>query len=287
MIETVGIVGLGTMGKAIASRLAQQGFQVYAWNRTPLATNELGVVHIVEDIATIGTRADVILLCIADYQAAQNILMRLHPPSSRRPLVLQLGTVSPEQVIRLYEEVAASVSAFLDVGMLGNRQHALDGELRLYIGGEKDAVAQVQPFLAAISKEATHVGVLGKGMAMKLTLNVLMGIEMEALAEAVTFGEQYGIERHMLIEALSTSGFSSPVMTFKSRRLLTQQYDAPDFRLALMHKDLQLFVESSQKEGLVVPAAQQSLQVLQEAMEIGLGEKDCTAVALAVHSLMK
>ncbi|HEU5374001.1 MAG TPA: NAD(P)-dependent oxidoreductase [Ktedonobacteraceae bacterium] len=288
-METVGVIGLGTMGKGLALRLAERGYRVLGWNRTPLYDpQEMAQVHIVSQLTAITAEASVIILSLADYHAAYDLITRLDLASAPQGrTILQFGTISPQQVHQLRELVvsASPAHALLDVGMLGNHMHARNGELRLFVGGETEAYQRVQDLLAAMSKQITCVGDLGMGMVAKLALNLLMGIEMEALAEAVLFGERYGLDRKVLIEALASSGFSSPVMSFKARRMSAQTYGRPDFRLALMHKDLKLFSEACAARGIAAPAAEGSLEVLQAAQDQGLGEQDCVAIEIALSTL--
>lgn len=280
-METIGVVGLGTMGIGIALRLAQQGYQVIAWNRTPkdLPENGSGNVRIARQLSEVGAQSHVIFLCVADYSAVRDVIVGLELASvSLKPILLELGTLSPVQVRTLGDLVKPLNVSMLDVGMLGNHHHARAGELRFFVGGEQQVLEGIKAVLEAVSKQIVYIGAAGTGMAVKLALNLLMGIEMEALAEAITFGERCGIDRRILADALATSGYSSPVMSFKTKRFAQQDYDAPDFRLTLMAKDLTLFQETCQEMGVVAPAAASSLAVLREAVKQGLGDKDCVAI---------
>jgi 3-hydroxyisobutyrate dehydrogenase len=188
------------------------------------------------------------------------------------------GTVAPEEVVRL----VGGVGSVLDVGMLGNREHARRGELRLFAGGEERVFAAGLPLLELLGKEVVYLGGLGSGMRMKLLLNLLMGVEVQALAEAVELAVAMGLDRELALSTIAGSGFASPVMAFKSRRLLAGRFDEPDFRLRLMAKDLLLAVGQAEGAGLRLPLAAAAAKTHVRATRLGHGEEDCAVVGCAL-----
>ena len=110
-----------------------------------------------------------------------------------------------------------------------------------------EAFARCRAVLDDLGKEVLHVGALGAGMELKLVLNLVMGLEMQALAEAAAFGESRGLDRTLLLQVIAGSGFASPVMRFKTRRMIAGRYGDPDFRLRLMAKDLGLVADARRR----------------------------------------
>ena len=151
-------------------------------------------------------------------------------------MLVNTSTVDPARCTRW----RATTAHVVDAGVLGNLDHARDGELRVYAGGTPEAFERCRAVLDDLGKEVLHVGALGAGMELKLVLNLVMGLEMQALAEAAAFGESRGLDRTLLLQAIAGSGFASPVMRFKTRRMIAGRYGDPDFRLRLMAKDLGL-----------------------------------------------
>jgi 3-hydroxyisobutyrate dehydrogenase len=166
--------------------------------------------------------------------------------------------------------------------MLGNREHARNGDLRLYVGGEERVFTARRPLLELLGKEVVHLGELGSGMRMKLLLNLLMGIELQALAEAAELAAATGLDRQQVLSTIAGSGFASPVMAFKSKRLAAGRFDKPDFRLCLMAKDLMLATEQAAAAGLRLPLTTAAAETHVRATEQGLGDEDCVAVAQAL-----
>jgi 3-hydroxyisobutyrate dehydrogenase len=166
--------------------------------------------------------------------------------------------------------------------MLGNREHARTGGLRLYVGGDDAAFAAGRPVLDLLAKEVAHLGGPGSGMRMKLILNLIMGIEVQALAEAAELGAALGLDRGRVLATVAGSGFASPVMSFKSRRLASGHFAEPDFRLRLMAKDLVLAADECAVAGLRLPLVQAAADTHVRAVGQGRGDDDCAAVVHAV-----
>ncbi|MEV4330939.1 NAD(P)-dependent oxidoreductase [Streptomyces sp. NPDC049597] len=279
----VAVLGLGTMGSGLATRLLAQGVQVRVWNRTPERTEPLARAGAVAagrpSEAVEGTTAAICTVADGDALGAvlhgpDGVLARGDYPGS----LICASTVAPDEVVRL----AGDVPSVMDVGMLGNRDHARDGELRLFVGGEERVFTAGRPLLDMLGKEVVHLGALGSGMRMKLLLNLLMGIEVQAMAEAAELAAATGLDKQLVLKTIAGSGFASPVMSFKSRRLATGRFDEPDFRLRLMAKDLMLATEQASAAGLSLPLTAAAATTHVRATEQGLGDKDCAAVTRAV-----
>jgi 3-hydroxyisobutyrate dehydrogenase len=279
----VAVLGLGTMGSGLAARLLDQGIAVRVWNRTaertePLAeAGALVAAHPADAVA--GTTAAI--CAVADGEALGAVLRGPDGVLADGPypgVLICASTVAPEEVV----QVAGDCPSVLDVGMLGNRDHARDGELRLFVGGEEQAFDAGRALLRILGKEVVHLGALGSGMRVKLLLNLLMGIEVQALAEASELAAACGLDRQLVLKTIAGSGFASPVMAFKSRRLASGRFDEPDFRLRLMAKDLMLASKQAAAVGLHLPLATAAAETHVRATELGLGDEDCAAVTRAL-----
>ncbi|MEW2080276.1 NAD(P)-dependent oxidoreductase [Streptomyces sp. NPDC005283] len=279
----VAVLGLGTMGTGLATRLLDQGIQVRVWNRTaeraaPLAkAGAFAAAHPADAVE--GTSAAI--CTVADGEALKAVLRGPDGVLAGGPYPGSLvcaSTVAPEEVVRL----AGNAQSVLDVGMLGNREHARTGELRLFVGGEERVFTAGRPLLELLGKDVVHLGELGSGMRMKLLLNLLMGIEVQALAEAVELAVAAGLDRKLVLSTIAGSGFASPVMAFKSKRLAAGRFDKPDFRLRLMAKDLMLVADQAAEAGLRLPLAAAAAETHVRATEQGFGDEDCVAVTHAL-----
>ena len=122
----------------------------------------------------------------------------------------------------------------LDACVLGNPFHARSGDLRVMIGGSADDVKELMPVFEAIGKQVLHVGDNGMGASMKLVLNLLMGIQMPALAEALVFGENLGLDRDDMLNLINGCGYSSPVMDFRCDIIGKRAFDFAAFKLRML-----------------------------------------------------
>ena len=279
----VAVLGLGSMGSGLAGRLLDQGVTVRVWNRTanrtqPLA--EAGALATATPIEAVeGTSAAI--CAVADGDALSSVLRGpegVLSGGSYPGALICAGTVSPDEVVR----IAGREPSVLDVGMLGNRDHARSGDLRLFVGGAERVFTAGRPLLELLGKEVVHLGELGSGMRIKLLLNLLMGIEVQAMAEAAELAVATGLDRRQVLSAIAGSGFASPVMAFKSKRLAAGRFDQPDFRLCLMAKDLTLAAQQAAAAGLRLPLAAAAAETHVRATEQGLGDEDCVAVTQAL-----
>jgi 3-hydroxyisobutyrate dehydrogenase len=289
-IRRIGFLGLGAMGSGMAGRLADAGFEVSAFNRTPGKAKPLTErgVRVAATPALAARDVEVLLLSLATQDVVEELLAGPEGAlAAARPgtLVADTSTVSPDAARANAARIAAAGHRALDACVVGNAQHARTGELRFMIGGAEADVAALRPVLDVLAKEVVHVGDHGMGATAKVTMNLLMGVEMQALAEAVVFGERAGLDRQQLIEMIAASGYSSPVMRFKAGVMSRRAFGQADFRLSLMRKDLLLALSDARRMGVPMPATAASYEVLTLAANGGLGDLDCAAVLAQVERM--
>jgi 3-hydroxyisobutyrate dehydrogenase len=271
--HTVGVIGLGTMGAAMAHRLLACGATVRAWTRDPARLAAFADQAVPTPESTVDG-AGLVLVSVADDAALREVLAGVLPAA---PLVVNASTVAPETVRDL-----AGRGPLLDAGVLGNATHARDGLLRWYVGGGKDLLDTARPVLEALGRQVLHVGDVGSGMVLKLAMNQLMGLEMQALAEVVLGAEAGGLDRQLVLDAVADSGFAAPVMRFKARRMAAGTYQRPDFRLVLMAKDLALAVGGHADR---LPMSAAASRTHDDAVRAGLGEADCAAILAGLETV--
>ncbi|HEY7430354.1 MAG TPA: NAD(P)-dependent oxidoreductase [Streptosporangiaceae bacterium] len=279
----VGVIGLGSMGTGMAARLLERGYRVISWNRTAGKSAALAAQGAApaSSPAEVAAHSEAILISLADEDAVWQVVFGPSGlASSLRPgtVVIETSTVSPEFARNFTARLGQAGHQALEARLLGNAQHAAAGELRVMAGGDHGAFERARPLLAALGKEVTYLGSSGTAATMKLVLNMLMGMEMQALAEAIILGEAAGLPRQAVIQAIAASGFSSPVMRFKCGVMGRGAYRPADFRLALMHKDLALVRSEAQRMQVLLPGADAAYGVLTAALRRGMGGLDCAAV---------
>lgn len=225
---------------------------------------------------------------MADEQAVEDVLFgSAGAVAALRPggVGIETSTTSPEFARTLGSRLQAAGTQLLEARLLGNAQHARQGELRVMTAGPPPVSEAASSLLAELGKEVTHLGDIGAAAAMKLVLNMLMGIEMQALAEAVLLGEQAGLPRPGARrdrgERLQLAGHAVQVPGHGARRILP-----PDFRLSLMQKDMALALAQARRLNVPVPTADASGAAFTEAVAMGLGDLDCAAMQSYMEAVL-
>jgi 3-hydroxyisobutyrate dehydrogenase len=225
--------------------------------------------------------ADVVMLSLADQNVVNAMLfgedgaMAVLEPGT---YILDASTVPPDFARELAARAAEAGHRALDTCVYGAPMHARSGELRIMVGGAEDDYHAVEAILQTLGKEVAHLGPNGLGATMKLVLNLLMGIQMPALAEAIVFGERAGLPRDKILQMIAGTGYSSPVMTFRCPMIGDRAFENALFRLSLMRKDVMLVLEKSQELDVPMPVSESAYAMLTAAKAQGLGDLDVAAV---------
>jgi 3-hydroxyisobutyrate dehydrogenase len=283
MAAKIAFIGLGAMGGGMVSRLLASGANVTVYNRTRSRGEALAAegAALATTPAAAAQGAEVVFLSLATSEVVEELLFGEHGVVEGLPegaVVADMSTVAPDFAVASQARLAATGHRGLDACVLGNAQHAKDGELRFMIGGTAEDVAALEPVIEPLAKEVVHLGPGGRGATAKLALNLLMGVQMQALVEAIAFGERAGLDRGALIKLIAAGGYSSPMMKFKAGVMARRAFEKADFRLKLMRKDLGLVLAETQRLGVPMPTTATSYDWLTAAQNRGLGEHDVAAL---------
>jgi 3-hydroxyisobutyrate dehydrogenase len=284
----IGFLGLGAMGSGMVTRLADSGLDVAVYNRSAgkLAALAGRGVRVASSPADAACDADLLLISLSTAEVVSSMLFDAPGAlAAAKPaaIVADMSTVSPAAARAQAERIAETGRRGLDACVIGNAHHAREGELRFMIGGSARDIERILPVLDVLGKQTVHVGESGMGATAKVAMNLLMGVQLQALSEAVLFGEQAGLDRDQLIDMIAASGYCSPMLRFKSGVMTSRAFDRADFRLALMRKDLHLALSDAHRLRVPMPTVAASFEVLTGALNAGLGELDCAAVLIEME----
>jgi 3-hydroxyisobutyrate dehydrogenase-like beta-hydroxyacid dehydrogenase len=282
----LGFVGLGYMGRPIARRLLESGFQLTAHDRDRSKAEELvrygGTVA--ESVADLTSNCNVVLSCLPSdeavldtYGGTNGVFANAHAGS----LVIDLSTVYPEtsqQLSRFGLERGVEV---LDVTISGSTPAAENGLLTLFGGGDKKYFDAAESIFRVIAKKYFYLGPSGSGATMKLVVNSLLGTGMQAIAEAVALGEKAGLDRNRLLDVLSQTAVVAPAHVGKLQRAKTSDY-RPQFPIRLMNKDFALIFNLAVAVGARMPAAEVAFEINARQLDEGT-EQDFSAVILQME----
>jgi 3-hydroxyisobutyrate dehydrogenase-like beta-hydroxyacid dehydrogenase len=276
----LGFIGLGNMGSRIAQRLLDHGYQLEVYDRDSdkaetIAANG-GVIA--KNLSDLARNADVLLSCLTNDEAVRSVYTGPNGAfASARPgtVVLEMSTIAPEtsrEIHRLGRQHGVEV---LDVAISGSTPAAEQGMLTLLVGGARDLFHSAEPIFQSIAKQYFLLGGPGAGTTMKLVVNTLLGLGMQAIAEAVVLGEKAGLDRNRLLEVLSKTAVVAPAHVGKLARIAVNDY-SPQFPLRLMNKDFDLILKAARGQ-VRMPATEAAFYVNSEELSDGNNE-DFSAV---------
>ncbi|HET8925329.1 MAG TPA: NAD(P)-dependent oxidoreductase [Candidatus Acidoferrum sp.] len=282
----LGFIGVGYMGRPIAQRLLQAGFSLAAYDRNRAKAEELARYGgaVAESIGEVASGCDVLLSCLASDEAVLSVYLGGSTAlASMRPgsLVIEMSTVSPETSRQLAEHGSHHGIHVLDVTISGSTPTAEQGALVLFGGGGQTCFDAAESIFRAIARKCFYMGPSGSGATMKLVVNALLGIGMQAIAEAVALGEKAGLERNPLLAVLSQTAVIAPAHIGKFERAINGDF-TPQFPLRLMNKDFGLILSLAAVVGARVPATDAAFEVNARRLDEGK-EEDFSAVILQME----
>ncbi len=288
MSQRIAILGLGTMGLAMARNLLKAGFAVTAYNRTRAKAEPLAAegAQLADTPAEAAAHADIVLAMLSNDEASRETwtgtdgaLAAMKPGT----LAIDSSTISPAWVEELSKAAAAHQIKFLDAPVAGSKPQAEAAQLNFLVGGEASTVEQARPALEAMGQAIIHMGHAGSGARMKLINNFLAGVQLASLAEAMVWIERSGLDRDQALNFLRKGAPGSPMVQSASTRMADRAYNV-NFLLSLMQKDLQYALVDAQRLGVDLRSAHVAEARLNDAALAGFGDKDISAVVEPVRA---
>lgn len=279
MSTVAAVLGLGTMGRRIARRLLDGGYDVVVWNRTAEKAAELVELgaELADSPADAARRADAVLTMVSTPAALRDVT---EGPSgvasgiSRSTTVIEMSTVGPAAVSRLRSVLPEGIG-MLDAPVLGSTAEAESGSLRIFVGGPFSLFEQWAPVLSVLGSPV-HVGTLGAGAAAKLVANTTLFGVLGVLGEALALAEGLGLSSDAAYEVLA----ATPIAAQAERRrpaIKAGEYP-PRFALSLARKDAELIAEAAAASGVDMRVTSAARTWLADADEAGWGDRDYSAV---------
>jgi 3-hydroxyisobutyrate dehydrogenase-like beta-hydroxyacid dehydrogenase len=284
----LGFIGIGSMGRPIAQRLLQSGYKLMAYNRDRRKVEALvgDGATVANKISQLAFHADVILSCLANDDAVRNVYAGPEGVFANvRPgtVVIEMSTVNPETSRELYKLGSARAVSVLDVPISGSTPAAEQGTLTLFGGGDEEIFHAAEPLFRAVAQQYFYLGPSGSGTTMKLVVNALLGVGMQAIAEAVTLGQKAGLNRDRLFDVLSHTAVIAPAHLGKLMKAASNDY-SPQFAIRLMNKDFRLILETAARIQVPMPVTAAAFQI-NTAEAADSIEEDFSAVIRRMENL--
>lgn len=291
MTQTIGFVGLGLMGAPMARNLARAGYRLRLHSRTRARAEAVAAqapgARVCGSPAEAAEGSAFVITMVGDVPDLEQALWGERgalEALGAGSVLLQMATVSREQVRRAAEACARRGAALLDAPVTGGRVGAEQGTLTIMVGGEAEALERARPVLSAVGRTIVHVGGVGAATLVKLAVNVIQAGMVELLAEGLVLARRAGVRPQALLSVLEASAGGAPLLKLKGEALTSGDY-GPQFALKWMDKDLRLAAEEAKGVGAALPVATAVAAFYSAARARGHGEEDYAAVARLIEEL--
>jgi 3-hydroxyisobutyrate dehydrogenase-like beta-hydroxyacid dehydrogenase len=284
----LGFIGLGYMGSRIAARLAEAGYSlvVFDRNRSKMEALRSYGAEIAASPGELASASGIVLSSVPNGEAVRNVYLGaggVLDYATPGTILIEMSTISPKTSQQLYEAGRERGIEVLDVAISGSTPAAESGALTLFGGGERHTFETVTSIFPSIAKQWFYMGSTGSGVGMKLVVNTLLGVGMQAIAEALALGHGLGLEHNLLFDTLAKTAVVAPAHVGKLATAKTNDY-APQFPVRLMYKDFQLIGANAAKLSVAMPATVEAAKIA--AAEASSGrEEDFSAVIRAVDQM--
>jgi 2-hydroxy-3-oxopropionate reductase len=274
-------IGLGIMGKPMATNLLAKGFA--------LVVNDVNVDAIEElikagaeskSLSEIGAECDVIFTCLPSGNVVKEVLFGDAGVSStikKGAIVVDHSSVTPEQAKYCGERLKERGAHFLDAPVSGGEPKAISGELAIMAGGDEDAFHKVMPYFEAIGSSATRIGEVGSGSVAKLANQIIVNLSIAAVSEAMVFAEKAGADPNLVYRAIRGGLAGSTVLDAKVP-LMTSRNFQPGGKISINHKDITNVLSSAHKMDIPVPLTAQLYEIMQTLKVMGCMDEDHGAI---------
>ncbi|MFU2488211.1 NAD(P)-dependent oxidoreductase [Thauera sp. WH-1] len=278
----VGFIGLGLMGRPMALNLLKAGHTVHVWSRrreSMRALLEAGAGDCAS-AAAVARRAAVTISMVADAPDVEQVTLGpagVAEGAGAGHVHIDMSTIAPAAAQSIAARLAAQGIAALDAPVSGGEGGAIAGSLTIMVGGEAAAFERVLPLFRAMGSSITRIGDAGAGQVAKACNQILTGVGVAAVAEALNFARKSGVDAAPVREAL-LGGFAwSRILENHGQRMLERNFQ-PGFKAWMHHKDLRIVMDEAHRLGLALPSAAATAQLFSAMMGSGLGEDDSVAM---------
>ena len=278
----VGFIGLGLMGRPMALNLIKAGQRVHVWSRRresmqPLLDAGAGDCASAAEVAR---QASITISMVADAPDVEQVTLGadgIADGASAGHIHIDMSTIAPAAAQSIAARLAARGIIALDAPVSGGEPGAIAGTLTIMVGGDADACARVQPLFAAMGKSITRIGEAGAGQVAKACNQIITGVGVASVAEALNFASKSGVDGAKVREALLGGFAYSRILENHGQRMLARNFK-PGFKAWMHQKDVRIVMDEAHRLGLALPTAAATMQLFNAMAGSGLGEDDSVAM---------
>nr|MBL8456519.1 2-hydroxy-3-oxopropionate reductase [Zoogloeaceae bacterium] len=278
----VGFIGLGLMGRPMALNVLNAGHEVHVWTRRaesmqPLV--EAGAVACASAAALAGV-VDVAISMVADAPDVEQVALGpegVAAGAGAGLVFVDMSTISPAAAQSIAARLAEQGIQMLDAPVSGGEIGAINATLTIMVGGDAAAFETVRPVFEAMGKTVSLIGASGAGQVAKACNQILTGVGVAAVAEALNFATRSGVDAGRVREALLGGFAYSRILENHGQRMLDRNFK-PGFKAWMHQKDMRIVLEEAHRLGLALPSSAATAQMFNAMVGSGLGEDDSIAM---------
>jgi 2-hydroxy-3-oxopropionate reductase len=288
-MKRIGIIGVGLLGSAVASRLLEGGFEVTGYDTRPerVKTLQAKGLKAASNLAEAAADADAVFTILPSLESVETTILGVGGLIETAPpdcTLIQMSTISPELTRRLAGAAAAKGLDFLDAPMSGTSAMVERGDCAIFVAGERARADACRPIFDAIAKKTVYVGDVGMASLAKLATNLIVGLNTAALAEAFVLAAKGGLAPAALLEILKDSAADSKMLEVRGPLMASHRFD-PQMKIDLFLKDFKLMLEEGLRLGVPLPLTSITQQLATAAAAAGRGEEDLAAIITTLERL--
>jgi 2-hydroxy-3-oxopropionate reductase len=289
MTTRIGFIGLGIMGRPMALNLRRHGHPLWVHGRRPVTMELLAEAGALAcgSAAEVAANSDVIFIMVSDTPDVEQVILGeqgLIPRVRPGQIVVDMSTISPADTRRFASALEVKGVEMLDAPVSGGEAGAINATLSIMVGGKERIFQQVKPLFEVLGKNIVHVGDHGAGQVAKACNQIVVGVTIEAVSEALTFARRNRVDPARVRAALLGGFAGSRILEVHGQRMLDHDFK-PGFKVRLHQKDLRIVMENAHQLGLGLPAAALVAQQLNTLVGQGDGELDSSAIVRVVEQM--
>jgi 3-hydroxyisobutyrate dehydrogenase/glyoxylate/succinic semialdehyde reductase len=280
MDKTVGIVGLGIMGGAIARNLVERGWRVIGFDTDAAKRAELAAAGVViaDDVAQVARDAPILMTSLPTPAAVEKVAQAIADSGQTPRIVVELSTLALADKLRFEAILKQAGHIALDCPLSGTGAQAKMRDLIVYASGDSAAIARCKALFADFSKQSADLGTFGNGSRMKFVANHLVAIHNVATAEAMVLAERAGLDPKMVVDLVGPGAGGSRMFQMRAPMMVEGVYEPATMKVSTWKKDMAIIAEFADDVGCVTPLFTLTQPVYTQAMAMGLGDQDTASV---------
>ena len=283
---SIGLIGAGLMGLAMAERLCAGGREVLGWDISSVQRSALSNIGgaVAHDSNEVFTRCDHVILSLPDDDVVSRVLHEADPALHAGQIVMDTSSGAPDSAAEIDRQLAPRGVEYLDATVSGNSEQTRHGEVVMMVGGSRVAFEKCQDLFRLFAKHIIHTGPCGSGAKMKLITNLVLGLNRAALAEGLVFARALGLNDEQALQILRDSMAYSRIMDAKGKKMVQEDFE-PHAKLSQHLKDVRLMLEAAAKTHIKLPLSETHRDILVFGEQNGLGQLDNSAIIRAIELL--